>query len=104
MNQPGGLNQAICCETKLRSAIYVKVESSVALNADDVDLTTNKVVTGYNDQEEPIYSENFPINDGNATNDNENYGWQYIDMSGANLQPDVCASSFTATPSPSRNG
>ena len=95
MNQPGGLNQAICCETKLRSAIYVKVESSVALNADDVDLTTNKVVTGYNDQEEPIYSENFPINDGNATNDNENYGWQYIDMSGANLQPDVCASSFT---------
>ena len=93
VNQPGGLNQAICCETKLRSAIYVKVESSVALNADDVDLTTNKVVTGYNDQEEPIYSTNYPIK--SNTDDATNYGWQFVDFSGANIQQDVCRLSYT---------
>lgn len=87
VNEPGGLNQAIINEAKLRTAVYVKIESTVALNADDVDLTNNKVSDG---KEQPTYT-NYPIDDTDATN----YGWQFIDMSGANLQPDVCASSFT---------
>lgn len=77
VNQPGGLNQAMINETKLMTGIYVKVESSVALNADDVNLSTNNDgVT------------NHAINDADATN----WPWQFIDFSGANLQQDVCLS------------
>lgn len=84
VNQAGGLDKAIINEAKLRTAIYVKVESAVALNADDVDLATNNKQTGENTYE------NVSLN--NTSTDATNYAWQYIDMSGANLQNDVIVS------------
>ena len=84
VNKAGGLDKAIINEAKLRTAVYVKVESSVALNANDVDLATNNKQTGENTYE------NVSLN--NISTDATNYAWQYIDMSGANLQDDVIVS------------
>ena len=84
VNKAGGLDKAIINEAKLRTAVYVKVESSVALNADDVDLATNNKQTGENTYEN--------VSLDNISTDATNYAWQYIDMSGANLQNDVIVS------------
>lgn len=84
VNKPGGLDKAIINEAKLRTAVYVKVESSVALNANDVDLANNNKQTGKDTYEN--------VSLDNTSTAAPNYAWQYIDMSGANLQNDVIVS------------
>lgn len=70
----GGLAEAITNEAKLKTAIYVKVESTVdvgtpsntvALNNADADLTGKDI----------------------KDDDKGNHGWQYIDLSGTMLTP-----------------
>lgn len=67
VNQPGGLDQALDNEGRLRTAVYVKVESDVALNNDDANFGSH-----FPDPEE----------DGYPAQNDENYPWQYIDFTG----------------------
>lgn len=67
VNQPGGLNQALNNEGRLRTAVYVKVESDVALNNDDANFGSHSFVDPGND----------------------NYPWQYIDFTGTVVTADA---------------
>ena len=69
--KPGGLYQAFRSETTLRSAIYVKVESYVALNSSDVDINSVQYTSG-------SYDNNYFVG-----------GYQYLDLSDANITPEM---------------
>lgn len=63
--KPGGLNRALNSEAKLRTAIYVKIASEVALNNDDAKFGNHGISS------ETSYSSD------------TDYPWQYVDLSGA---------------------
>lgn len=71
--QSGGLDDAVNTESKLQSAIYVKIVSDVVLNSADLNL---KKSDGYGNE----VSEVKVSYDGN-------HGWQFCDFSEATLDP-----------------